>query len=390
MIRKMIKNYDYSLITITIGLSLFGLIMIYSAGYYASLKYNWGSNHFFVRQLLSLLLGLVVFSGALLFPYKAYKKLTKLMLLVTTFLLFLVFVMGKVVNNAQSWISIGGFNFQPSELAKLVIIIYLAYVLSKKQSYIDDFNRAIAPPLILVVFIAGLIFLQPDFGSMLILVSIAGVIIICSGVKLRHILFLAVSTVIFAAIFFLFFASDEQLSRIRGAYQPFKFRDDGYQLINSYIAVASGGLHGVGLGDGIQKLGYLPEVQTDFIIATVSEELGFIGVLCVIASFFYIVYKGFLLGVRCNDTFGRFLAIGISSMIGIQSIINLGGAIGLLPLTGVPLPFLSYGGSSLLVLLLSMGILINISAFVNMKKKEELVASPEPQYKKFMSRSLHS
>ncbi|SFD39535.1 cell division-specific peptidoglycan biosynthesis regulator FtsW [Bacillus sp. OV194] len=368
MLKKLIKNMDYSLVVATVGLCIFGLVMIYSSSYWVAFNYGREADFFFNRQLIFVLGGFVIFCLSSIFPYKAYMKLTKLLITVTVFLLILVFVLGKVVNNAQSWISLGGFNLQPAEAAKIAIIIYLASILSKKQSYISDFNKAIAPPLVVVGFIAFLILMQPDFGSMLILVSIAACILVCAKIRFRHVAILSVSSAVLMIVFFMFVASDEQLSRFKGAYSPFEHQKEGYQLINSYVAISAGGMEGVGLGNGRTKYGYLPEGQTDFIIANVSEEFGFAGVLASITGLFYIVIRGFIIGLRCKDTFGRLLAFGVASMIGIQSFINLGAATGLLPVTGVPLPFLSYGGSSLLVIMFSMGILTNVSAFVNMKR----------------------
>ncbi|SDN03588.1 cell division protein FtsW [Fictibacillus solisalsi] len=381
MLKKLLRNVDYSLVIATVGLCVFGLVMIYSSSYWIAFHYDLEADYFFKRQLIFILAGLLVFFFALIFPYKAYIKLTKPLILVTISLLVLVFLLGKVVNNAQSWISLGGFNLQPAEVAKLAIIIYLSSILAKKQSYISDFNRAVAPPLVVVALISFLILMQPDFGSMLILVSIAASILICAKLRFRHLMFLSLSSILLMTVFFMFVASDEQISRFKGAYAPFEYQKEGYQLINSYVAISAGGMNGVGLGNGITKYGYLPEGQTDFIIANVSEEFGFAGVLAALIGLFYIVIRGFIIGLRSKDTFGRLLAFGISSMIGVQSFINLGAATGLLPVTGVPLPFLSYGGSSLLVLMFSMGVLANVSAFVNMKRKatdEQPVPAAKP------------
>lgn len=366
----MIRNFDYTLIIATLLLMALGLVMVYSSSYFVALNYNLSPSYFFNRQLLSIIIGLIIFSCSLIFPYKGYKKLIKLLLLLTVSLLLMVLLMGQAVNNAQSWINLGGFNFQPAELAKIAIIIYLANVYTNKREYINDLNRAIIPPLVVVLGISFLILKQPDLGSMLIIVSIAGIITICSGTTWKNIFILAMPSSILGLIFLKFFASKEQLSRFQGAYEPFIYPADGYQLINSYVAIASGGITGRGFGNSIQKLGFLPESQTDFIISIIAEELGLIGVVMVILTILYIVIKGFLIGLKCKDSFGSLLAFGISAMIGIQAFINLGAACGLLPITGVPLPFLSYGGSSLLVLMFSMGILINISSFTKISNND--------------------
>jgi cell division protein FtsW len=372
MFKKMIRNYDYTLIIASLFLIGLGLIMVYSSSYAVALNYDLQPGHFFKRQLFAIFVGLIIFIATLLFPYKAYQKFTKLLLLLTVSLLLIVLFVGEVVNNAQSWIRLGGFNFQPAELAKITIIIYLANVYKKKEKYIFDLNRAIIPPLVVVLIISILILKQPDFGSMLILVAIAGIITICTGTTWRNIVVLMLPSLILGAIFLKFFASNEQLSRFQGAYNPFAYPDDGYQLINSYVAMASGGITGRGLGESIQKFGFLPESQTDFIIAIIAEELGLIGVIVIILTLLYIVIRGFFIGMRCKDTFGSLLAFGISGMIGVQSFINLGAACGLLPITGVPLPLISYGGSSLITMLLSLGILINVSSFAKLQNTQNL------------------
>jgi cell division protein FtsW len=372
MFKKMIRNYDYTLIIASLFLIGLGLIMVYSSSYAVALNYDLQPGHFFKRQLFAIFVGLIIFIATLLFPYKAYQKFTKLLLLLTVSLLLIVLFVGEVVNNAQSWIRLGGFNFQPAELAKITIIIYLANVYKKKEKYIFDLNRAIIPPLVVVLIISILILKQPDFGSMLILVAIAGIITICTGTTWKNIVVLMLPSLILGAIFLKFFASNEQLSRFQGAYNPFAYPDDGYQLINSYVAMASGGITGRGLGESIQKFGFLPESQTDFIIAIIAEELGLIGVIVIILTLLYIVIRGFFIGMRCKDTFGSLLAFGISGMIGVQSFINLGAACGLLPITGVPLPLISYGGSSLITMLLSLGILINVSSFAKLQNTQNL------------------
>lgn len=222
--KKLLRNVDYSLVIATIGLGVFGLVMIYSGSYWIAFHYDLEADYFFKRQLIFILAGMLVFCFALIFPYKAYMKLTKPLILVTTSLLVLVFLLGKVVNNAQSWISLGGFNLRPAEVAKLAIIIYLSSALAKKQSYISDFNRAVAPPLVVVALIACLILMRPDFGSMLILVSIAACILICAKLRFRHLLFLSLSSIILMTVFFMFVASDEQISRFKGAYAPLSIR----------------------------------------------------------------------------------------------------------------------------------------------------------------------
>ncbi|RBW68470.1 putative lipid II flippase FtsW [Bacillus taeanensis] len=371
MFKQMLRNYDKSLIISVLSLCMIGLVMVYSSSYYtAMVRYGESSSYFFTRQLLFFGVSLVVFLLALLAPYKVYKKLMKIMLLFSLFLLTAVLLFGRTANNAQSWISFGSVGFQPAEFVKLGLIIYLAAIYSKKQSYLSDFVRGVLPTLVVIVTIFCLVAIQPDLGTAMLIVGTSGVMIICSGIRLKHLILLFLLAMASCTILGIFL-SEEQLSRFTAAYDPFSDpQGSGYHLINSYIAIAHGGIIGQGLGGSTQKLGFLPEAHTDFISAIIAEEFGFFGIGIVISLLAYIVFRGFFIAIRCKDTFGSLLVIGICGMIGIQSIVNLGAATGLLPITGVPLPFISYGGSSLLLLMMAMGIVINISSFVNMERKK--------------------
>jgi cell division protein FtsW len=372
MWKRMFHNYDYSLIVSVLLLCGFGLLMVYSASMVVAVaKFGEESDYFFINQLVSLGIGLLAFFAAMIFPYKAYQKFTKLIVLGSMFMLVFVLLYGQVFNNAQSWINIAGFQFQPAEVVKLGLIVYLASVFSKKQHYISNFSRGVMPPLIVIVVLFMLIAIQPDLGTAMIVAAVAGIMIVCSGMRFKHLSALFVLAGSSVTLLFLRFLSGEQASRFTSAYAPFSDpTGDGWQLINSYYAIASGGLIGRGLGESIQKYGFLPEAYTDFIMAVIAEELGLFGVLFVIGLLGYIVVRGFMTGIHSKDTFGSLLAIGISGLVGVQAIINLGAVSGLLPVTGIPLPFISYGGSSLVVLMFSMGILVNISMFVNVQKKK--------------------
>ncbi|NSL50739.1 FtsW/RodA/SpoVE family cell cycle protein [Calidifontibacillus erzurumensis] len=366
MRKKIIKSYDYALVLAPLILSLFGIIMIYSSSMVVAVdKYEGTPDLFFIKQLKWFLLGIFVYIFTLVFPYKIYKKLLKPIFFGAPLLLGLVLLFGKATNNAQSWLNFGGIGFQPAEFMKLGVIIYLAGVFSNKQSYIKKFLPAFGPPLLFIFFIFFLVYKQPDLGTGLLILAISGLIIICSGIRIKHLSRLALVAVIGAFLLYPLL-TEEQLNRFAAAYNPFDeeiAESDGYQLINSYIAIANGGVTGEGLGKSIQKFGYLPEPHTDFIMSIISEELGIFGVGFVLFMLAFIVWKGFSTAIKINDPFGSLMAIGISGMIGIQSFVNLGAITGLLPITGVPLPFVSYGGSSLLLLMISMGILNNIAMF---------------------------
>ncbi|WP_042145072.1 putative lipid II flippase FtsW [Paucisalibacillus sp. EB02] len=371
MFRK-IKDCDFTLLIAPIILTGFGIVMIYSASMVmAVVVEGYDSTHYLVRQLQWFGLGLVGFLFCTLFPYRNYQKLIKIIVLGIILLLIAVDIFGHGANNAQSWLSIGPLNLQPSEFAKLGIIMYLASVYSKKQAYINNFNRGVLPPLILTGLILILIIAQPDIGTAAIIFLIACSVIFSSGIRFRHLFLLIAIGLIVVAIAIPNMVTDERISRFTGAYEPFESpQADGYQLIQSYVAIGVGGLTGEGLGQSVQKLGYLFGPHTDFIMAIIAEELGFIGVVIVIGLLATIVLRGIFIARKCNDSFGALLAIGISSMIGIQTFINLGSASGILPITGVTLPFVSYGGSSLLILLASMGVLNNIAMTVKKKERE--------------------
>jgi len=373
MIQRL-KDYDFTLIITPILLSAFGLLMIYSASMVTAIVEGNDSTYYLIRQLIWFAIGLAGFIFASIFPYKYYQKIMKIIILIVVLLLFGVLIFGTTINNATSWFIIGPISFQPAEFAKLALIMYLSSVYSKKQAYIDNFGQGVLPPLILTLLILALIIMQPDIGTAAIIFLIACSVIFSSGIKFKHLLYLVLAGMLFLAVVIPSMVTDTRISRFTGAYQPFEAPDSGgYQLIQSYIAIAGGGVTGDGLGQSVQKLGYLMEAHTDFIMAIIAEELGFIGVLLVIGMIAIIVIRGIFISRRCKDSFGALLAIGISCMVGIQAGINLGAISGLLPITGVPLPFVSYGGSSLLVMLFSMGILNNIAMTVKRNEHESLV-----------------
>ncbi len=378
MLKKMFQLYDYKIVIAVLLLSLFGLIMIYSSSMIiaTSAKFDVSYDYFYGKQLTSLVIASIAFLITMLLPYRIYLRFFKIIALGCIVMLTLVFFIGTVANNAQSWISLGSFKLQPGEFVKIGVIIYLAAIFSKKQSYINDFATAVLPPLIFTVVIFLLVFFQPDLGTGILIAMIAIVMTFCSGMNIKSVLKLIMMGIVILSLLIPLSSvllTEEQMSRFGAAYDPFSDpQDDGMQLINSYIAIGSGGVKGLGLGNSVQKSGYLPEAHTDFIMAIISEELGIFGVGFVILLLSFIVLKGFMVARKCTDPFGSLLAIGISSMIGIQTCVNLGALTGLLPVTGVPLPFVSYGGSSLLVLMASAGVLVNISMFVNYRKQKDL------------------
>lgn len=367
-----IKNYDYTLIITPILLAGFGVIMIYSASMVSAVVEGLDSTYYLNRQLFWFALGLVAFIFTSIFPYRKYQKFIKVIILICILLLLGVTFFGETANKATRSLNLfGSVRIQPSEFVKLGLILYLASAYSKKQAYINDFFKGVLPPLVLTGFIIGLIVLQPDIGTAAIILLIVSTIILSSGIHLKHLLLLLSISAVFLIIAIPQMVTDVRIARFTGAYQPFSDPSNtGLQLIQSYLAIGVGGITGEGLGQSIQKLGYLWGAHTDFIMSIIAEELGVIGVIIVIGMLATIVLRGLYIARKCEDSFGALLAIGISSMIGIQAFINLGAISGLLPITGVPLPFISYGGSSLLVLMISMGILNNIAMSVKRRENE--------------------
>ncbi|WP_010530413.1 putative lipid II flippase FtsW [Lentibacillus jeotgali] len=370
MIKKL-KDYDFTLMITPILLTAFGIVMIYSASMVLAVVEGQESTYYLVRQIQWFCLAMIGFTATSIFPYKYYQKLTKVIVLAILVLLVGVLFFGSTANNARSWFDFGPVSLQPAEFAKLGLIIYLASVYSKKQEYINEFNRGVLPPLILTSVILGLIVQQPDIGTAAIIFMIACSVIFSSGIRFKHLFILAFVGLALVAFAIPSMVTDERISRFAGAYQPFEDPgDDGYHLIQSYLAIGDGGLIGEGLGQSVQKLGFLLEPHTDFIMAVIAEELGFLGVTIVVGMIAIIVLRGLFIARKCSDSFGALLAIGISSLVAIQTFINLGAISGLLPITGVPLPFVSYGGSSLLVMMISMGIMNNIARSVKQKEQK--------------------
>jgi len=383
MIKKILKSYDYTIIIAMVLLILFGLIMIYSASMVSAVQYygHDSSDFYYKKQIMNIIVAGAAFIVVALFPYKALLSNRILVPMVFGSIFFLggIFLFGSVYGNAQSWYKIGTSSLQPAEFVKLSVIIYLSAIYSKKQSYINEFNRGVVPPLAYLVIVCALVMVQPDFGTAVIILMIGATIILCSGMNWKNLSKLMLIGLGFILLLLLCMQlagksvfTEKQMARIfvfmDSPFGEDVVQDSGYHMSNSLIAIGSGGLKGVGLGQGVQKLGYLTDGHTDFIMAVIAEELGIFGVGFVVLGLGYIVLRGIYTGLKCKDPFGSLLAIGISSMIGIQAFINIAGISGLIPLTGVPVPFVSYGGSSLLQLSIGMGILVNVSMFVKYER----------------------
>ncbi|MCC2416755.1 FtsW/RodA/SpoVE family cell cycle protein [Bacillus pacificus] len=374
--KRVWKSMDYSLLLPLVILCVLGVIMVYSSSSIVAIssRYNWPADYFFKKQLLALAIGTVILVIVVIIPYKFWRKgmVLAAMGLGSLVLLAAAYLFGKEINGAKGWI----LGIQPAEFAKIAVIITLASFFAKKQERQTPFLQGIIPPIAVVGGSMVLILLQKDLGTDLLIGGTVLIMFFCSGVNVNLWIkrFFLTSIIWIPALYFIgsYKLKAYQKARFSVFLDPFNDpQNDGFQLVNSFIGIASGGLNGRGLGNSIQKYGYLPEPQTDFIMAIISEELGFIGVAIILICLLLIIIRSFRVAQKCKDPFGSLIAIGIASLIGIQTFANVGGMSGLIPLTGVPLPFISYGGSSLLANLISMGILLNIASHVKRQEKQQ-------------------
>lgn len=359
------KTYDHPLFLIILGLIGIGLVMVYSSSaLVAELIFKRPPYYFLLRQACYGALGMVFLFGAMKLPYLYWRKVCYVLLVFTIFLLILVLLpwVGKRVGVAQRWLWFRGIAFQPAELAKFTLVVYMAHFLAKKAKMMDDWQAIFFPLCIIVGLSFLLIVKQPDFGTGVLLVLFAFSLLFVAGVKKRHLI--AVILLAAGLLGLLVMISPYRLQRVKDFMNA--WTDPGkasYQVKQSYYAFKAGGLTGLGLGvsHSIQKQKYLPEAHTDFIFSVLGEELGFLGTMAVLLLFSLFLWRGFRIARRTDDLFGRYLALGITMLIGYQALINICMTIGLLPTKGLALPFLSYGGSSLVVSALAAGVLLNIS-----------------------------
>lgn len=356
------RPWDTWLLLTVLVLVGFGLIMLYSAsGVMASQKL--GSDFYLVRnQLTKLGLGLGMMMVALRINYHWYKRLILPIFGVAFFMLLLVAIpgIGTIQNGARRWFSMGGMSFQPAEVAKIAAVMYLAYSVSKKNERMKSFTVGLLPHLIMIGLMVGLLMLQPDFGSSVILLSMMMIMLFVSGARISYLMVMGFLGMIGA--YFAISSSKYRMDRVLAFLDPWSHRKGiGYQISESLIAIGSGGVSGKGLGNGTGKLGYVPELWNDFIGTIVAEELGLMGVIILVALFLTFLWRGMKIAFSCEDPFGKYLAFGLTTMFGLQATANLCVVTGLLPTKGLTLPFVSFGGSSLIMALFATGILLNIS-----------------------------
>jgi cell division protein FtsW len=354
-------SVDRWLFTVTMLLVFVGLVMVFSASAVMA-RERFGSPYAFVlKQLLWAAVGLGAMVVAMRVDYRRYKHpaLVFSLLGLTTLLLISVFFLDRS-HNTHRWIHAGGFSFQPSELAKPVLILFLAYFLEGRSKTINDWRNTLAPAAVPVMMLLGLIVLQPDLGTAIACAGIAACILYVAGMRLRY--FAGAFGAALVPLYFLIFHVSFRRDRILAFMNPYAERQKaGFHLIQSLIAVGTGGITGTGLMEGKQKLFYLPEPHTDFIFAVTAEELGLVGALFVVTLFAIFLWRGMRVSWRTEDSFGRYLAVGITSMVVLQAFINISVVLGMMPTKGIPLPLVSYGGSSLFVTLACVGVLLNIT-----------------------------
>ncbi|OCA90246.1 stage V sporulation protein E [Pradoshia sp. D12] len=357
---------DFILIIAMFSLLSIGLIMVYSASaIWATYKFD--DTFFFAkRQLLFAGVGIVAMLVIMNIDYWNWRRWAKPLIIICFILLLVVLIpgIGTLRNGSRSWIGVGAFSIQPSEFMKLAMIVFLAKFLSERQKYITSFKKGLAPSLGLVFLAFGLIMMQPDLGTGTVMVGTCIAMIFIAGARISH--FVGLGMLGVAGFVALVISAPYRMKRITSFLDPWQDPlGSGFQIIQSLYAIGPGGLFGLGLGQSRQKFFYLPEPQTDFIFAILSEELGFIGGSLVILLFSLLLWRGIRIALGAPDLFGAFLAVGIIIMIAIQVMINIGVVTGLMPVTGITLPFLSYGGSSLTLMLMAVGVLLNISRYSN-------------------------
>lgn len=352
------------LFVVTCALISIGIIMIYSASaIYAYERYQ-DSFYFLKRHLMYLGVGFLAMMVTLAFPYRKIRYFAKPFLLTSIVLLLLVLIspLGKESGGASRWFRVGPFSFQPSEAAKIAFFIYLADILSRKKNDLDDFIHGFLPPLLVLGVIILLILLQPDLGTALTFAVVTLLMLFLAGVRLRYLLMTLASFL--PAFLFLILTKPYRLRRIIAFLDPWQDpQGSGFQIIQSFLALGSGGLSGVGLGQSKQKLFYLPACHTDFIFSIIGEELGLWGTLAVLFLFVLFSWYAFQMLRRVQDRFGRLLGFGIASVMTFEALVNIGVTCGAIPTKGLPLPFVSYGGSALVFNLVGVGLLLNISRY---------------------------
>lgn len=363
------RNFDSTLLLLAVTLTCFGVVMVFSSScIMAGEKY--GDQFFFLKkQGQFALIGMFLMILTMYIDYELWRKMAIPLLLIGICLLVLLFVpgMGVKAGGAARWLRLPGVTVQPAEFVKLGIVLYLASSMTRKQEKIRSFKFGFLPYVLVLGVVLGLLLKQPDLGSSMIIAGVALVMLLMAGVRWSYVLPALLAAL--PLIYFMIMNVDYRRRRILAFLNPWEDPyDSGFQIIQSLVAFGSGGVLGRGLGVGEQKLFYLPEAHTDFIFSVIGEELGMIGVLTVAGLFLLLVLRGLRIAMYAEDPFARYLAFGLSLLLGFEAFVNMGVCMGLLPTKGLALPFISYGGTSLVASLVAVGILLNISSRVEVRR----------------------
>lgn len=355
-------RYDFTILIVTIVLCAFGLVMIFSASFYYA-QQEYGDGLFFVKkQLIGFAVGVPLMIVAANFDYKRLERFKFILLLASIILLSLVLIpgIGQNINGARRWFNVLGTSIQPSEIAKFAMILYFSSFIARRQPLIKSFTQGTIPMLIVIGIVCGLIYFQPNFSVLILLALLGFIMMFAGGGNLLQLLMLAGTGIGVGA--YLLTRESYRAGRLEVYQDPWAYyRDGGYQLVQSLYAIGSGGVFGTGLGSSTQKYLFLPYSESDFIFAIIAEELGLVGAVALLIVYFVLIFRGIRVAMHCQDLFGSMMATGITTIIALQVMINVAVVTVSIPPTGVPLPFISSGSSSLVILLGAIGVLLNIS-----------------------------
>ena len=361
-VKKEDRTPDIILLLVTLILVTVGTAMIYSSSSIIALEKFKDGQYFLKKQIFFVILGLISMVLLTKIDYTTWKKVAYPGIILSLIMLGLLFIphVGLKRGGATRWLNLGLISFQVSEMVKIAMVVFLAHLLARKAHLLKKFSRGVLIPSAITAVVISLILLEPDFGTAVIIASILILMLSLAGSKMTHLMLLAAAFIPVGV--WLIFHKGYRLARLTVFLDPWKDAgNSGFQIIQSLLSFGSGGTFGVGIGDGMQKLFYLPEPHTDFILSIIAEESGFIGVSIVIILFSIFVLRGFMIAIKAPDLFGTLLAAGLTMVIAMEAFINIAGVMGLIPLKGLALPFLSYGGSSFVMSMIAIGILLNIS-----------------------------
>ena len=356
------RRFDYILLMVALGLVGIGIVMVYSTSAIIAGD-RFGDPYYFLRrQALYAGVGFLLMIMMMFFPYGILKRFAYPIFVLSVLLLIAVLIpgIGHRAGGSMRWLKISGFTFQPSEFAKLGLIIFLAYFLTKKEDRIRSFSFGFLPTILLSGLVIALVLKEPDFGAALFLTAMVFLLLFISGAR---VIYIASAFLLAAPVAYVLLMNAEyRYKRLIGFIRPWEDPTGAsFQIIQSFLSFGSGGLFGLGLGEGRQKLFFLPAPHTDFIFSIIGEELGLVGAMGVVLLFFILTLRGIQIGISIQDKFGSYLALGITLMISLQAVINMGVVLGLLPTKGLTLPFISYGGTSLIANFIGLGILLHLS-----------------------------